>query len=259
MINPFSRAQARLLVESPLVQKGIIALIVINAITLGLDTSSTARDSIGGLLGISETTTLAVFIAELTVKLYAYRLRFFRNPWNFLDLFVISISLVATGPYTVLRTLRIIRVLVLLTKFDKLKAIIKSFLVALPSIGWVALLLAIVFYVYAVIGTGLFSESFPEYFGHLGKSLYTLFQIMTLESWSHGISRPVLEVYPYAWIYFVSFVALSAFIALNLFIGIIVSAVQDQHQEGEAKGKVSDEEIKEAISMIKDLHDKLGQ
>jgi voltage-gated sodium channel len=263
--TPTIRQKVALWVDSSPVQNAIIYLIVFNAITLGLDTSVTVRDLTGGVLGVLEKAVLAVFVAELSVKLYAYGWRFFRSYWNIFDLAIVVISVgAASGPLSVLRALRILRVLVLLTKIERLRSIVESLLRALPSIGWVALLLSLVFYIYAVIGTGLFGESFPQYFGHLGRSLYTLFQIMTLESWSHGISRPVLEVYPMAWVYFVSFVALSAFVVLNLFIGIIVSTMQEQQQEQEALAAQGREDKahkdrEELIAMVRDIQEQISK
>lgn len=250
-------------VSSPSVQNAIVYLIVFNAITLGLDTSATIRAYTGGILGIVEQAILAVFVAELVVKLLAYGPRFFRSNWNIFDLVIVAISVgAASGPLAILRALRILRVLVLLTKIERLRNIVESLIKALPSIGWVAFLLSLVFYIYAVIGTGLFGESFPQYFGHLGRSLYTLFQIMTLESWSHGISRPVLEVYPMAWVYFVSFVALSAFVVLNLFIGIIVSTMQEQQQEqddikAQARNDKAHKDREELLAIVKNIQEQL--
>jgi voltage-gated sodium channel len=102
--------------------------------------------------------------------------------------------------------------------------------------GAIIFLLGIVFYVFAVISTKLFGDSFPEWFGSIGASAYTLFQIMTLESWSMGIVRPVMEQYPLAWVLFVPFIILTAFTVLNLFIGVIVDAMQSEH-EAEAKAE----------------------
>nr|7PG8_C Chain C, Ion transport protein,Voltage-gated sodium channel [synthetic construct]7PG8_E Chain E, Ion transport protein,Voltage-gated sodium channel [synthetic construct]7PG8_H Chain H, Ion transport protein,Voltage-gated sodium channel [synthetic construct]7PG8_K Chain K, Ion transport protein,Voltage-gated sodium channel [synthetic construct]7PG8_O Chain O, Ion transport protein,Voltage-gated sodium channel [synthetic construct]7PG8_Q Chain Q, Ion transport protein,Voltage-gated sodium cha len=118
-----------------------------------------------------------------------------------------------------------------------------SLLRAIPGIAWIALLLLVIFYVFAVMGTKLFAQSFPEWFGTLGASMYTLFQVMTLESWSMGIARPVIEAYPWAWIYFVSFILVSSFTVLNLFIGIIIESMQSAHhaEDGERTDAYRDE------------------
>mgnify|MGYP006210843333 CR=1 FL=1 len=92
------------------------------------------------------------------------------------------------------------------------------------------LVLLLVFYVFGVIATHLFGALVPDWFGHLGRSLYTLFQVMTLESWSMGLVRPVMEVYPFAWLYFVPFILIATFMMLNLFIAVIVNAMQSTHE-----------------------------
>jgi voltage-gated sodium channel len=246
-------------VESPRVQNGIIALIVFNAITLGLETSSTVRAHAGELLIYVEALVLAIFIAEILIKLYAHGLGFFRHAWNVFDFSIVAVSLVpASGPFAVFRTLRILRTLRLLTKIPRLRHIIESLLAAIPSIGWIVFLLGMVFYIFAVMGTKLFGEAFPEDFGHLGLSLYSLFQIMTLESWSESLARPVMATYPLAWIYFIAFILITAFTILNLFIGIIVNVMQERQtavQEGrrddrESQARTEREAILERLAEI---------
>lgn len=221
-------------IESPKIQTLIIAVIVFNAITLGLETSTTVQHYAGDVLMVIENIVLAIFVAEILIKMYAFELRFFKSGWNVFDFIIVGIALVpASGPFAILRALRILRILRLVTKIQRLRHIVESLLKALPSIGWIALLLMMVFYIFAVMGTQLYGEAFPEDFGHLGRTLYSLFQIMTLESWSEAIGRPVMEEFPYAWLYFVSFILLTAFTVLNLFIGIIVNTMQEKHQEEE--------------------------
>jgi voltage-gated sodium channel len=116
-----------------------------------------------------------------------------------------------------------------------MRRVVGALLAAIPGLGSIALVLAIIFYVFGVIGTNLFAETHPQWFGTLGRSLYTLFQVMTLESWSMGISRPVMEAHPYAWLFFVTFILVATFTMLNLFIAIIVNAMQtfqeEEHEE----------------------------
>tara|TARA_R110002072_G_scaffold136124_2_gene278153 strand:+ start:126375 stop:127187 length:813 start_codon:yes stop_codon:yes gene_type:complete len=252
-------------IESSPIQNFIIGVIIFNAITLGLETSTTVMRLAGGPLKLIEQIVLAVFVVEILIKLYAHGPRFFRNGWNVFDFVIVGIALMpATGPFAILRALRILRVLRLLTKIDRLRRIIESLLRAIPSIGWILFLLAMVFYIFGVMGTQLFAASFPETFGTLGRTLYTLFQVMTLESWSMGISRPVMEVFPYAWIYFIFFVLITAFVVLNLFIGIIVSTMQEQHYEEEnirrdEKEARAHAEREEMLHLIRELNDKLDQ
>jgi voltage-gated sodium channel len=214
-------------VESPRVQRFIVGLILLNAVTLGLETSAAVMSKIGGFLKLLDDAILTVFVLEILAKLYTHRARFFRDAWNVFDILVVGIALVpATGPLSVLRTLRVLRVLRLISTLPRLRFIVESLLHAIPGIGAIAGLLGIIFYVFSVMATNLFGNSFPDWFGSVGASLYTLFQIMTLESWSMGIVRPVMEVYPKAWLFFVPFILLATFTMLNLFIAVIVNTMQ---------------------------------
>lgn len=252
-------------IESSRIQNLIIGLIVLNAITLGLETSATVRGWAGGPLATAERLVLSIFVIEILIKLYAHGFRFFRSGWNVFDFLIVGISLVpASGPFTILRALRILRILRLLTKIERLRHIVESLLRAIPSIGWIAFLLGMVFYIFAVMGTKLFGEAFPDNFGHLGLTLYSLFQVMTLESWSEEISRPVMETYPLAWLYFVTFILITAFTILNLFIGIIVNTMQEMHYEEEARQRqaIEDrahEEREEIIRLMREMNEKVDR
>lgn len=230
------RRMARVFIERPVVQNGIVALILINAAILGLETSPTVMGSVGDLLLGIDKLILAVFVVEIAIRLYVHRLDFWRDPWSVFDFSVVAIALVpAAGPFAVLRALRVLRVLRLLTMVPSMRRVVGALLAAIPGLASIALVLAILYYVFAVIATSLFANSHPEWFGTLGRSLYTLFQIMTLESWSMGIARPVMEVYPYAWAFFIPFILVATFTMLNLFIAIIVNAMQSftesEHEE----------------------------
>ena len=147
---------------------------------------------------------------------------------------MVAVSLVPSGgSFTVLRSLRIFRVLRVISTAPRLRRVVEGFITALPGMASVFLLMAIIFYIGSVISTKLFGASFPEWFGTLGQSAYSLFQIMTLESWSMGIVRPVMEVYPYAWVFFVPFIVVTTFAVVNLLVGLIVNSMQDAHHEDE--------------------------
>jgi voltage-gated sodium channel len=223
------RTQA--ILESAGFQRTITALIAINAVTLGLETSATAMDLAGGLLRTLDRLILAVFVLELAAKIAVYRTRFHHDPWNIFDLVVVGIALIpATGSLSVLRALRILRVLRLVSAVPSMRRVVSALLQAIPGMSSIVALLSLVFYVFAVMATKLFGSSFPEWFGTIGASAYSLFQVMTLESWSMGIVRPVMEVYPLAWLFFLPFIVVTSFTVLNLFIGIIVDAMQSQHE-----------------------------
>ncbi|SMO69505.1 voltage-gated sodium channel [Thalassovita litoralis] len=230
-IQPGPLGAIQRLLESARFQQAIIALIALNAITLGLETSARVMQAIGPLLMMLDTVLLTVFVAELVLKLVVYRSRFARDPWNLFDFAVIAVALIpATGSLSALRALRILRVLRLISAVPSMRRVVGALIASIPGIGSIVGLLSLVFYVFAVIATKLFGASFPEFFGTLGASLYTLFQVMTLESWSMGVVRPVMEVYPLSWAYFLPFILLTSFTVLNLFIGIVVDAIQRQHE-----------------------------
>ena len=219
-------------VESKPIQNFIIGLIVINAIILGLETSPTIMAHIGPQLIALDKLILGVFVVEIGLKLIAQGPSFFRRGWNVFDFLVVGIALVpASGPLAILRALRILRVLRLLSMLPRLRFVVEALLHSLPGIGSIALLMVVVYYVAAVMATGLFGASHPEWFGSIGHSMYSLFQIMTLESWSMGIVRPLMEDYPYAWLFFIPFILIATFTVLNLFIAIIVDAMQTMHEQ----------------------------
>ncbi len=220
------------ILDNPRTEWIITALIVINAITLGLETSPAAVAAIGPVLFFLDVTILAIFVIELSARIYVHRLAFFRDPWRLFDLFVVAVALMpATGNLSVLRALRILRVLRLITVVPSLRRVVGGLITALPGMGSIVALLALIYYVFAVMATKLFGADFPEWFGNLGASAYSLFQIMTLESWSMGIVRPVMEKFPYAWAFFVPYIIVTTFAALNLFIGVVVNAMQSEHDK----------------------------
>ncbi|MDQ5902532.1 MAG: ion transporter [Pseudomonadota bacterium] len=216
-------------IEQPGLQHLLIALILINAVVLGLETSPSIMAAWGSWLVAADRAILAIFVVEIILRLLAHRLAYFRDPWNVFDFLVVAIALVpASGPLAVLRALRVLRVLRLITLVPSMKRVVSGLLSALPGLGSVAAIIGLIFYVAAVIATKLFAAEFPEWFGSLGASAFTLFQVMTLESWAMGIVRPVMEVYPAAWIFFLVFILASTFTLLNLFIAVIVNAIQSE-------------------------------
>ncbi len=232
------RQQTDRFLKRPLVQRAILTLIIINAVLLGLETSASIMAQAGDWVRMADKAILSVFVVEIVARLYVHRLAFFRDPWSVFDFAVVGIALVpASGPFAVLRALRVLRVLRVLTIVPSMRRVVGALLSAIPGLSSIALVLLLVFYVFGVIATHLFGQHFPEWFGHLGRSLYTLFQVMTLESWSMGISRPVMEEVPYAWAFFIVFILFATFTMLNLFIAIIVNAMQT-FQDGEQKDTI---------------------
>jgi len=217
------------------IQAGIVFLIIFNAILLGMETSPSLMDAYGEELHMLDHVILGIFICELALLMLARGLNFFKDPWCLFDFVVIAIALIpASESLSVLRSLRVLRVLRLINKVQSMRRVVKGLLGSLASLGSVIGLMLIVFYVSAVVSTNLFSAEFPDWFGNLGASFFTLFQIMTLESWSEGIARPVMEKFPYAWIFFLSFIMIATFTVVNLFIAAIVDSFSStSHEEKE--------------------------
>lgn len=249
------RARARQFVESRPFQRTIIVLIVLNAIVLGLETSPAVVAQWGSLLSLADRAMLAVFVVELLLRLFAHRGAFFRDPWSVFDLVVVGIALLpASGPLAVLRALRVLRVLRLVSASKSMRGVVGALLAALPGMGSIAALLALVLYVAAVMATKLFGAIAPGYFGTLGGSLFTLFQIMTMEGWA-DIAREVMVEAPLAWVFFLAFILVSTFTVLNLFIAVVVNAMQEQvaDEMREEEGAHAAEAHAERTVMLEEL------
>ncbi|MFT5868234.1 MAG: voltage-gated sodium channel [Paracoccaceae bacterium] len=218
--------------DRPQVHNGIIVVIVFNAILLGMETSVTLMNVVGPVILALDRICLAIFVVEILLKLVAHRGSFFRSGWNVFDFLIVGVALTpGAQALSVLRAMRILRVLRVISVAPRLRRVVEGFITALPGMGSVFFLMAIIFYIGAVMATKLFGASFPDWFGTLGRSLYSLFQIMTLESWSMGIVRPVQEIYPYAWAFFVPFIMVTTFAVVNLLVGLIVNSMQEAHAE----------------------------
>lgn len=251
---------ARIL-RAPAFERAVLALIMVNALLLGSDTFPAVRATYGPAILLADQLILAIFTFEIALRLYVARLRFFRDPWNVFDFVVVGISLLpAAGPFSVLRTFRILRALRLITTVESMRRVVGGLFEALPGMGTILALLGLIFYVASVIATELYGQTFPEWFGSLGRSAYTLFQIMTLESWSMGIVRPVMEVHAHAWAFFITFIVVTSFAVLNLFIGIIVNAMQKEHEQLlRAQREETGDELQRILAEIRALREELRQ
>ena len=218
------------LAESTAVQRFVTALIVVNAVTLGLETAPSVMERFGVWLEWIDHIILWVFVAELAAKMIGRGLAFYRNGWNLFDLAVVGIALApATGALSVLRALRILRVLRLVSVVPSLRRVVASLVGAIPGLGAISGVLLLFFYVSSVLATKLYGDLAPELFGSIGGSMFTLFQIMTLEGWA-DIVRDIMEPEPFAWLFFIPFILVATFTMLNLFIAIIVNAMQSEHE-----------------------------
>ena len=253
----FSRASIAAFLDQNWVRNGVIGVILFNAVLLGMETSRPLMDAIGPVILTLDKICLGIFVVELALKLYAHRWQFWRSGWNIFDFIIIGIALMpATQGFSVLRALRILRLLRVVSVSPSLRRVVEGFITALPGMGSVFLLMGMIFYIGSVMATKLFQNSFPQWFGDLGNSAYSLFQIMTLESWSMGIVRPVMEVYPYAWAFFVPFIMVTTFAVVNLLVGLIVNSMQDAHAA--ESNKATDEYRDEVLTRLREIEQKLA-
>ena len=250
------RARASQFIEHRTVQRFIIGLILLNALTLGLETSTSVMAAAGDLILTLDSIILTIFVIELAFKFFAYGLGFFRRGWNVFDLLVVGIALVpSTGSLSVLRAFRVLRVMRLVSVVPAMRRVVQALLASIPGVALCLRAAALIFYVFAVICTKLYGQhpdpNMQEWFGTVGRSMYSLFQIMTLESWSHGIVRPTMKIFPTAWLVFVPFILISSFAVLNLFIAVIVNAMQEQQAaELEEAKETLEEDIAEQTRQL---------
>lgn len=242
------------------IQHFLVFLIVINAMILGIETNHTVMEAWGHELFLLDHVILGIFIAEIVLLIAARGFSFFKDAWSVFDFIVVGIALVpASGSLSVLRALRVLRVLRLINKVESMRKVVGGLLSSLPGLGSVFGLIMIIFYVASVIATNLFHKDFPDWFGDLSTSAFTLFQIMTLESWADGIARPVMEIFPYAWVFFILFILIATFIIFNLFIAVIVDSItadkDKDHRDHHHQLTVKDElqEIRKEMAALREL------
>ncbi len=255
--EPGSRLWLRDVVSHPYFEWSIIVLIVINAIILGLETDAGIEAKYGSLFDHLDRLILSVFVCELLAKFYAFGFRMLKDPWSVFDIFVVGVALVpASGHLSVLRSLRILRILRLISAVPSMKRVVAGLLNAIPGMGSIVALLLLVLYVSSVMATQLFGATFPEQFGTLGATVFTLVQIMTMEGWA-DLAGPVMEQFTYAWVFFLIYMLVTSFAVLNLFIGIIVDAMQSealkpmQEHEDAAMDQQTDEILAE-LRLVKE-------
>ena len=215
-------------VKSSFFQNFIIALIILNGITMGLETSKPIMAEFGSFINIFDKIVITIFTIEIIMRIYVHRVSFFKDGWSLFDFFIVAISLVpSSAGFEILRILRVLRLFRLITVIPQMRKIVLALVSVIPGMMSIAGLLVLLFYIFAIMSVQLFGETFPQWFGTLGESFYTLFQIMTLESWSMGIARPIMEVHPFAWLFFVPFIFIVTFIMINLIIAIVVDAMNE--------------------------------
>lgn len=246
----------RSVVQDPRTDRFIMGLIVLNAVTLGLETSQAAMAQYGWLLQAIDRVVIAVFVAEIAARIVVLRGAFLRDGWNIFDFVVVAVALApASEAFSVLRALRVLRILRLITAVPSLRRVVGGFITALPGMGSILLLIGLIYYVSAVMAVNLYGAEFPQLFGDLATSLFTLFTVMTLEGWVEGVVRPIMDRHPYAWLFFIPFIIGTTFTILNLFIGIIVNAMQTEVQKEQAAEREAEREMmhEETAPLVREI------
>lgn len=250
------------IVDAKWFQRFIVGVILFNGAIIGMETYSTLNQSYGVLLHGMDQLCLLIFVLEIILKVVACGRRpidFFRNGWNLFDFIIVTAALMPgiQDQATVLRLIRLLRVLRLLSALPGLQVLILALLKSIPSIGQMALLASLLFYIYAVIGTTLFGSHDPQHWGSLHISLLSLFRTLTLEDWTDLMYKG-MELYPWAWIFFVSFVLLGTFIIFNMLIGVILNSMADAKEIVEREKRAMEllslsDQIKSVRAALDDL------
>ncbi len=246
---------AQRIVSTTVFEHLIIALILVNGVILGMETSTDLVAQYGDVFHFMNHLILAVFILEAALKMMAlapHVSRYFQDGWNIFDFSVIVFSLIpATGEFAMIaRLARLLRVVRLISTIPELRLIVSTLVRSIPSMIHVMTLMGVIFYIYAITGYQLFHEHDPTHWRSLGISLLTLFRVVTLEDWT-DVMYKAMEFHPYAWMFFVSFVVLGTFVVVNLFIAVVINNLDEAKAERlrELEAPVTQEQI------LKDLRD----
>lgn len=229
------RARVARATESRPFQRAVIALILLNAVILGLETFPAVMAAAGDALEVANNVIVAIFVAEIALRIYAHGASFFRSGWNVFDFFVVAVALVPAGSeYAVLRILRLLRVLRLLSAVRSMRVVVAAIGAAIPGILSIGGLLVMVVYVFAVSASTLFATDAPAYFGDAFVATASLFRVLVADGWS-DIVAPLADTHPWAWLFFALYTIVSAFIVLNLFVAVTVDALQRQGAKEDAQ------------------------
>jgi voltage-gated sodium channel len=241
-------------IESDTFRNIITGLIIINAFILGLETYPKVMADFGVPLIIADQTIVGLFIVELTLRILVYKRAFFRDPWSVFDMIVVSMAFIPRNvDLAVFRAARAFRLLRLISIFPHLRSVVESLLRAIPGIASILAILGIFLYVFAVMGTQRYGTEFPEWFGTLPGSFFSLFQIMTLEGWSE-IVRTIVKTHPYAAIFFIFYILVTSYSILNLFIAVMVDSMSKKYKKVEKAEQNDLEQIKLELAS---LHQKI--
>lgn len=235
------RKYIKAFIETKVFRATIMIIIIFNSIIIGIQTTNTSLTT-SKILRDIDSICLVIYSIEMLLKVYAYKKDYFKNGWNLFDFIIILISLTPTNiPVQVARVLRVFRIFRafrIISAFNQLRIIIVAIGRSIPGVMWTMGLLAIFYYVFAIIGISLYGVDFPDYFGDLAKTLFTLFQLTTMENWA-DLARNIMTVYPTAWLYFIPFIIIAAFIIINIMLAIIVNTMEESKELEQKKNQKS--------------------
>jgi voltage-gated sodium channel len=263
--QPWHRERVRALVEGRRFQGFIISVILLNAILIGLEETPAAMGSSGDLITTLSWITVAVFVVEIALRLYAHGLSFFRDAWSLFDLFVVIIALIpASGAFSVFRILRVLRIMRLLSTVRSMRMVVGALIATIPGMASIGALMIIVLYIGSIIATQLYGHTDPEQFGTLLKSMLSMFQVLTGDDWANVI-RDTTDRHPTSWIFFICFIVIATYIVLNLFVAVAVEALErksDEMPDGQNREELLLQEVRQLsqqISLMRDQLDSLSK
>jgi voltage-gated sodium channel len=237
----------------------VVSIIILSALLIGAKTYQ-IPDGIMQLVKWLDLAITIIFLIEITIRFIAEenKKRFFHSGWNVFDTLIVVVSLIPIDDSEMAligRLVRIFRVLRMISIIPELRMLLNSLLRAMPQLGYVLLLMFIIFYIYAAVGATFFATINPELWGDISISLLTLFRIMTFEDWT-DVMYETMDVHPLSWIYYLTFIFLTAFAFLNMVIGIVVNVLEDEHAkeraaQDEADGKITMDELAAEIRSLK--------
>lgn len=231
----------------------VIAVIIISALEIGAKTYDLS-DTAMAITKYMDVFITLFFLFEILVRFVAEKNKkdFFKSGWNIFDTLVVVISLIPVNESEMAllaRLIRIFRVLRMISIIPELRILINSLLIALPRLGYVVLLMFIIFYIYAAVGSYLFGDINSVLWGNIAISMLTLFRVMTFEDWT-DIQYETMEVYPMSWIFYMSFIFFTAFAFLNMVIGIVVGVMDEEHTKERNQGQPSMLDLQNQIALL---------
>lgn len=226
------RLQLQKLFKAPAIEYFIIGVIILNSIILGLETVSSLQDRFGPVLYVIDHICLSFFVIEIGLKIFAFGRAYFSSYWGIFDILVIGIPLLPfESVYSIIRAFRIMRLFMLVEFLPNLRLLIEALFSSLSGVLGILCIILLVMFIFGVIGVNMFGNDFPKYFGHLGRAMFSEFQILTFDDWIGAIAEPVIEKFPYAWIYFMLLIIVVGMGILNLFVSLLVDAIDEQREK----------------------------